>query len=145
MSDMVDRLLTLARLESIEQPEIRELDLGHIATELADRLKDSASLTQQDIAVRVCKPASVVGDSNAIREALRNLLENAVRHTPPRTHIDVTTGPGGTIVVEDDGPGLADDVIPDLLQPFKKGRAATEGSGLGLAIVKQAVDLHNGV
>jgi signal transduction histidine kinase len=145
MSDMVDRLLTLARLESIEQPEISELDLGRIATELADRLKDWASLTEHEIAVRVCKPASVVGDGNAIREALRNLLENAVRHTPPGTHIDVTAGPGSTIVVEDDGPGLADDVIPDLLQPFKKGRAATEGSGLGLAIVKQAVDLHNGV
>ena len=144
MSDMVDRLLTLARLQSIEQPEIGDLDLGQIAMDLAGRLKDWASLTEHEIAVRVREPACVVGDANAIREALRNLLENAIRHTPPGTHIDVTAGPGGSIVVEDDGPGLVDDVIPDLLQPFKKGRASTEGAGLGLAIVKQAVDLHNG-
>jgi len=144
MSDTVDRLLTLARLESIEQPEIRDLDLGQIAVDLAARMKDWASHTRHEIAVRVHAPACVVGDANAIREALRNLLENAVRHTPPGTHIDVTAGPGGSLVVEDDGPGLVDDVIPDLLQPFKKGQASTEGAGLGLAIVKQAVDLHNG-
>ena len=144
MSDTVDRLLTLARLESIEQPEIRALDLGQIAMDLATRMKDWASHTRHEIAVRVREPACVVGDAIAIREALRNLLENAVRHTPPGTHIDVTAGPGGSIVVEDDGPGLVDDVIPDLLQPFKKGLASTEGAGLGLAIVKQAVDLHGG-
>jgi two-component system, OmpR family, sensor histidine kinase QseC len=144
MSDMVDRLLTLARLESIEQPEISDIDLGRIAMDLAGRLKDWASQSQHQIAVCVHEPARVIGDSNAIREALRNLLENAVRHTPPGTLINVTAGPGGSIVVEDDGPGLTDDIVPDLLQAFKKGQASTEGAGLGLAIVKQAVDLHGG-
>jgi len=144
MSDTVDRLLTLARLESIEQLEARELDLGQIATDLVGRLKDWGSHTQHQIALTVQEPAAIVGDAIAIREALRNLLENAIRHTPPGTHIAVTAGPAGSIVVEDDGPGLRDDLIPDLLQPFKKGTASSEGAGLGLAIVKQAVDLHEG-
>jgi signal transduction histidine kinase len=144
MSDTVDRLLTLARLESIEQPEARELDLGQIATDLVSRLKDWGSRTEHQIALTVREPASIVGDAIAIREALRNLLENAIRHTPPGTHIAITAGPAGSIVVEDDGPGLRDDLIPDLLQPFKKGAASSEGAGLGLAIVKQAVDLHHG-
>jgi len=144
MSDTVDRLLTLARLESIEQPEARDLDLGQIATDLVGRLKDWGSRTEHQIALTVREPAGIIGDAIAVREALRNLLENAIRHTPPGTHIAVTVGPAGSVVVEDDGPGLRDDLIPDLLQPFKKGAASSEGAGLGLAIVKQAVDLHHG-
>src|SRR5262249_13538691 len=117
---------------------------GQIATDLVGRLKDWGSHTQHQIALTVQEPAAIVGDAIAIREALRNLLENAIRHTPPATHIAVTAGPAGSSVVDDDGPGLSDELIRDLLQPFKKGTASSEGAGLGLAIVKQAVDLHEG-
>jgi signal transduction histidine kinase len=145
MSSTVDRLLTLARLESIEGPEIRELNVGLIAKELVDRLKDLASRTGHRIDIDVEEPASVEGDAAAIREALRNLIENAIRHTPPGTSVRVRVGPAGSVVVEDSGPGLAGEAAEDLLQPFKKGHASTEGAGLGLAIVKLAVDLHHGV
>jgi two-component system sensor histidine kinase QseC len=144
MSGTVDRLLTLARLESIEMPETSELDVALIASEIVDRLRDMASQTHHDVALTICEPARVVGDAAAIREALRNLIENAIRHTPPRTHIEVTVGPAGTILVEDNGPGFTSEAIPDLLQPFKKGYAAGGGAGLGLTIVKQAVELHHG-
>ena len=145
MSYTVDRLLTLARLESIEGPEIRELNVGLIAMELVDRLKDLASRTGHRIDIDVEEPASVEGDAAAIREALRNLIENAIRHTPPGTSVRVRVGPAGSVVVEDSGPGLGGEAAEDLLQPFKKGHASTEGAGLGLAIVKLAVDLHHGV
>jgi signal transduction histidine kinase len=145
MSNTVDRLLTLARLESIEGPEIRELNVGLIAVELVDRLKDLASRTGHHIDIDVEEPTSVEGDAAAIREALRNLIENAIRHTPPGTSVRVRVGPAGSVVVEDSGPGLGGEAAEDLLQPFKKGHASTEGAGLGLAIVKLAVDLHHGV
>jgi len=144
MSDTVDRLLTLARLESIETPETTELDVGQIALEMVDRLKDWASRTRHHVSLKICAPACVAGDAAAIREALRNLIENAIRHTPSGTEIQVTVGPAGSIVVEDNGPGFATHEISDLLQPFKKGRDSGEGAGLGLAIVKQAIDLHHG-
>jgi signal transduction histidine kinase len=144
MSDTVDRLLTLARLESIETPGTTELDVGQIAAEMVDRLKDWASRTGHHVSLKICEPALVAGDAAAIREALRNLVENAIRHTPSGTEIQVTVGPGGSIVVEDNGPGFGTQEIPELLQPFKKGRDSGEGAGLGLAIVKQAVDLHHG-
>lgn len=144
MSDTVDRLLTLARLESIETPDTTELDVGQIASEMVDRMKDWALRTRHHVSLKVCEPACVAGDAAAIREALRNLIENAIRHTPSGTDIQVTVGPAGSIVVEDNGPGFGTQEIPDLLQPFKKGRDSGEGAGLGLAIVKQAVDLHHG-
>jgi signal transduction histidine kinase len=144
MSDTVDRLLTLARLESIEAPETRDLDVGQIASEMVDHLKDWASKTNHRVSLKVCDPACVSGDAAAIREALRNLIENAIRHTPSGTEIQVTVGPAGSIVVEDNGPGFATHEISELLQPFKKGRDSGEGAGLGLAIVKQAIDLHHG-
>jgi signal transduction histidine kinase len=144
MSDTVDRLLTLARLETIETPDAIELDMGEIASEMIERLGDWAMRSHHRLALQVCEPARVAGDAAAIREALRNLIENAIRHTPPGTDIKVTVGPAGSIVVEDNGPGVAAEAIPDLLQPFKKGSASNEGAGLGLAIVKQAVDLHHG-
>jgi two-component system, OmpR family, sensor histidine kinase QseC len=145
MSGTVDHLLTLARLESVERLDIDAVDAGKIAMDLADRMHDWAARTQHAIAVKVREPAEIVGDAVAIREAIRNLIENAVRHTPRGGQIDVSIGPGAAIVVEDDGPGFADEDVADLLQPFKKGVGLDDGSGLGLAIVKQVIDLHQGI
>jgi len=144
MSATVDRLLTLARLESAETLDIGEVDLALIAGEVVDRFHDWAAQTQHRLVLRLCEPARFAGDASAIREALRNLIENAVRHTPPGTEVHVEIGPEGFILVEDDGPGLATEASTELLQPFKKGYASGEGTGLGLAIVRQAVELHRG-
>jgi two-component system, OmpR family, sensor histidine kinase QseC len=144
MSATVDRLLTLARLESAETLDIGEVDLALIAGEVVDRFHDWAAQTQHRLVLHQCEPARFAGDASAIREALRNLIENAVRHTPPGTEVHVEIGPEGFILVEDDGPGLATEASTELLQPFKKGYASGEGTGLGLAIVRQAVELHRG-
>lgn len=144
MGETVDRLLTLARLESIEGPETAEIDVGHLAEEIVARLRSWAESHGHAVRLHVQPPARVLGDVIAIREAIRNLIDNAVKHTPAGASIDVTVGPGGRIMVEDSGPGLPSEQVSDLMQPFKKGNDATEGAGLGLAIVRQAVDLHQG-
>jgi len=143
MSATVDRLLTLARLESTETLEIRDVDIGLIAGEVVDRFHDWAAQTQHRLVLCLHEPTEFAGDASAIQEALRNLIENAVRHTPPGTEVYVEVGPAGSILVEDDGPGLAAEA-GTLLQAFKKGAASGEGAGLGLAIVRQAVELHRG-
>ncbi|MDX2201931.1 MAG: HAMP domain-containing sensor histidine kinase [Hyphomicrobiaceae bacterium] len=144
MSETVDRLLTLARLESSSGPEQAEIDLGRLARDIADRLREWAARDGHVIEVRVAEPCLMYGDVMAIREAIRNLVDNAVKHTPARTGVRVNVGPGARVIVEDDGPGLVAERVSELLQPFKKGKDASEGAGLGLSIVRHAVDLHKG-
>jgi signal transduction histidine kinase len=144
MSETVDRLLTLARLESIGRPERTEIDVGHLARDVVDRMHEWAVRDGHTIKIDVIEPAVTAGDVMAVREAIRNLIDNAVKHTPSGTNVHVTVGPNGRVVVEDNGPGLDAEKVSELLEPFKKGKDASEGAGLGLSIVRQAVDLHNG-
>ena len=80
MSRTVARLLTLARLESPETLEMVDLDIGQVADEVVNLLEGWAATTQHQLILKICQPALFTGDANAVREALRNLVENAVRH-----------------------------------------------------------------
>lgn len=145
MTRSVNRLLVLARLEATQQPpELVDVDLGAVATETVDRLRSWAATQGHKIDLRLGEPQKLRGDPAAIREALRNLLENAVKHTPAGTSICITVGPETTVTVEDSGPGFATEITDQLFEPFRKGNSSTEGAGLGLAIVRQAVALHRG-
>jgi two-component system OmpR family sensor kinase len=77
---------------------------------------------------------SVLGDADALGIALRNLIDNALRHGGATARVDVEIGPG-RIVVRDDGPGVGEGELTRLLRPFERGSAAVEGSGLGLSMV----------
>jgi signal transduction histidine kinase len=94
--------------------------------------------------VSLNRPGRVQGDRLAIREAIRNLIDNAIRHTPAGSTVRVTIGPGAAVTVEDDGPGLLGELTDDLFRPFRKVDASGDRAGLGLAIVRQAVELHRG-
>ncbi len=143
MSDMVDRLLTLAKLESGGKPEFSEVDLGEVASGIAASMADWALQTNHRIDVTPNGPVLMRADRFALREAIRNLIENAVKHTPAGARIEVEIGPGPRIVVDDAGTGIAEADYAKLLEPFARGSTKAEGSGLGLAIVAQAVALHH--
>jgi signal transduction histidine kinase len=140
----VNRLILLARLESLQAPELVDLDLEAIARETIDRVQTWVTTRDHKIDVGLKDPSKIRGDAVAVREALSNLVDNAVKHTPAGASILVTVGPEGTITVEDSGPGLAPEVSDHLFQPFCKGSRSAEGAGLGLAIVRQVVELHRG-
>jgi signal transduction histidine kinase len=146
MSETISRLLTLARLDSIGLQISERIDLVALAVETIERFKPWAASRGTALNLKVNEPAFFEGDSISIREAIRNLVENAIKHTPAGATIQVGCGPGSSIVVEDNGPGISDFEADDLFKPFKTGKRTYdgEGAGLGLAIVKQAVALHKG-
>ena len=89
-------------------------------------------------------PGSFAGDIVSLREAIRNLIFNAIHHTQEGATIVVTCGPGTSVTVDDDGPGLPAGDVSRLFEPFVRGATSASGGGLGLAIVKQVAAMHGG-
>ncbi len=94
---------------------------------------------------------TIAGDPELLRRAVENVLRNAIRYAPDGSDIDVRIDDhnGSTrISVRDGGPGVPEDALPRLAQPFFRAddsrNSSTGGVGLGLAIAQRAVLLHHG-
>ena len=96
------------------------------------------------------EPVLIRADARLMRMILEQLLDNARRYTPEGSRIELTVAVRNgeaVITVEDDGPGLADDVLPHLFEPFYRSdtaRAREGGPGLGLTATASIVTLHGG-
>ncbi|MGA7437109.1 MAG: ATP-binding protein [Luteibacter sp.] len=146
----IEQILAIARLEAGAAADQRvPLDLISLATEVVEELapliaeKDiSLSLTHDDPVVRVA------GHEVALTAMFRNLVENALRHTPDRSRVDIGVHRRRTQVlidICDDGPGIAPEQRALAFQRFERGSDTTaSGYGLGLSIVQRAVELHEG-
>jgi signal transduction histidine kinase len=88
-------------------------------------------------------PVMVRGNAPAIEDALRNLIENALAHTPPGTEVLVEVDPAGAVSVSDCGPGVPIDDRTRIFDRFWRGKgSASGGAGLGLAIVMEIARAH---
>lgn len=91
------------------------------------------------------QPVWVSGQADAVEDALRNLIENAVIYSPPQTEVTVTVLPEGAVGISDHGLGIPEQDRPRIFERFWRGRAAQgAGAGLGLAIVAQVAEAHGG-
>jgi signal transduction histidine kinase len=144
MSANVQRLLALARVDAMAGHVSIRIDLVPIAQHAVDQLRRLAETRSSRIIIEVMEPEPFEGDPVSLQEALRNLIENGVKHTRFGSTVKVTCGPGRYVLVEDDGDGVAEADLDSLFKAFWKGRQAQDGAGLGLAIVRRAVDMHKG-
>ena len=92
-----------------------------------------------------CRPTLVRGDPDALERAIGNLVDNALKWSPPEGRIRISAA-GGTVEVSDDGPGIPADDLPYIFDRFYRSAQARAlpGSGLGLAIVRRIADMHDG-
>jgi two-component system OmpR family sensor kinase len=88
-------------------------------------------------------PSWAMGDVDALGIALRNLIENALRHSGGST-VTVRVEPYGVVSVEDEGEGVDADALARLRQPFQRGSSKAEGHGLGLSIVDAVAQQSGG-
>jgi two-component system OmpR family sensor kinase len=145
MRRLVGDLLLLARADARRVQPRRPTDLADVLVEAAAELgpmaeRHALSITPEHVVV--------AGVRDELHRLVLNLLENAVRHTPPGTAIRASTGVSGEdalMIVEDEGPGIPPALEHRVFERFVRGgRDGGRGSGLGLAIVRAVVQSHGG-
>jgi two-component system sensor histidine kinase QseC len=149
IAHIVDQLLTLSRLEStLKLTRPAYFDLNKLTAKIVAELAPPA--IEKQIEIELFSPDSemfVNGDENLLSILLRNLIDNAIRYSPPHSKVLVLlseTEHGICLQVIDNGPGLPEDLHHRLFDRFFRqvGNQA-EGSGLGLPITKEIARLHH--
>jgi signal transduction histidine kinase len=144
-SRLVDDLLDLDRLRRGQlQPECEPTDIGALADRLAHELP---SLSGHPVRIESETGLLADVDTAKVERIIENLLNNAARHTPAGTPIRVEVledSQGVVVVVEDEGPGVPDDLKNEIFEPFRQGEGARGGVGIGLSLVKRFAELHGG-
>jgi two-component system, OmpR family, sensor histidine kinase BaeS len=149
---MVDDLFVLARLEAGElRLDRMPVDLAEVADSAVESM--AAVAARKNVTVRLESGGlpDVLGDPQALARVLRNLVDNAIRHAPADSTVQVhLEGAGDAAVVRvlDDGPGFPEPFRAHAFDPFSRADAARErssgGAGLGLAIARGLVEAHAG-
>ena len=139
MNHTLDDILSLARLGRPSEP-LTEVDLAALVDAVVEDFRD----LDNDVTFEEAERLKMRLRPSLMRRAVRNLIENAVKHTPAGTSVLVRVGPNGSVTVEDSGKGFGKLNTTAIIDPFTKGNSSSEGAGLGLAIVREAVDLHHG-
>jgi two-component system OmpR family sensor kinase len=149
MGVLVDDLLLLARLDQGRPLERRPVDLEALVIDACSDAR--AADPNRSITSRIAAPLSVIGDDVRLRQALGNLLRNAIVHTPAGTPVEVELRPDGEsalVSVVDHGPGIPPGHLDRVFERFHRAdpeRSRDQGgSGLGLSITAAIVIAHGG-
>jgi heavy metal sensor kinase len=150
MARLVDDLLALARRES-PTFAIEQVDLGGAVTEASEEFLAPAEARGIVLDRAIAPGVVVMGDGDALKRAVANLLENAVRLAPTGSRIRLAVGSErglAWVAVSDEGPGIAAEQQPRVFDRFwradKARSRADGGTGLGLSIVRQIAQSHGG-
>lgn len=148
---LVEQLLTIARLEPEAAPEtFTSLRLDTLVREELAALAPVAARRGQEFDLSATGAFTVRGDRALVGILVRNLVDNALRYSPPDSLVRVAlrADPRGHVemTVEDEGPGVPAELSERVFERFYRAASGRgDGAGLGLAIVRRIVDLHGGV
>ena len=146
-----EALILLARIEAGElAPELDQMDLATVTASAVQRVHPRA----EGRALRFQRAGqgntTIMADAVMIGALLDQLLDNAVRHTPPETRVDAVVTANGddvSVAVRDNGPGISEEVLPHLFERFYRAdpaRSRTAGPGLGLTVAGAIAAAHHG-
>jgi two-component system OmpR family sensor kinase len=147
MKHLVEDLLLLARLDQTRPADRKPVDLAVLA---ADACTDAAAVApDRQVSLDAPQPVVVLGDQDHLRQAIANLVGNALRHTPDGTPVNVSArivDGAASVSVRDHGPGLDPDALAHAFDRFWQadGARVGHGAGLGLSIVAAIAHEHAG-
>lgn len=144
MSRMVEQLLAAARLEFLEIGPTEQTDLHEICANVATHLAPLFINQERSIEVIGRDLVLVRGNAHALEQAVRNLIENALRFSPHGSMVTVEVGDDATISVIDRGQGVPVGNRGDIFRRFVRSDRKAGGTGLGLSIVRRTVEAHGG-
>jgi two-component system sensor histidine kinase QseC len=143
---LVEQLLTMARLDPDTELKVDRIALRSLLVDVTSSLAPDAVAKGLDLTVKEGLDMIVHGQRAMLEILTRNLIDNAIRYTPPSgvVTIEVTQNQGQTqLIVEDNGPGLTDEQKQHVLGRFSRvSRPSGDGSGLGLSIVERIASIH---
>lgn len=146
MTRTVNQVLDIAELEGFIVATDARADLHEVCADAVGFMAPLAVELSKTIALTgVSDPVWVHGHAEALFRAVRNLIENAIRHTPAGASIEVEVSADGVVRVSDDGPGIPPADRDRIFRRFwRRDRAKADSRGLGLAIVARVAEAHDG-
>ena len=149
IDSLVDNLLTYARLDSDTDMPTDPIGLADIVAEVAENLQFEAQKKNVTVAFSIGGDPVIEGNGTLLARAVENLTRNALRYSPDHSTITlslVEESEHYAVICRDQGPGMSDEDIAVMFNPFVRGsnEATGSGFGLGLAIAKRAVKRHGG-
>jgi len=146
MTRTVNQVLDIAELENFVVAGEARADIHAVCADAVAFMAPLAVELGKTIALTgATGPVWVHGNAEALFRAVRNLVENSIRHTPAGVSIEVELTEDGIVRVADDGPGVPEADREAIFRRFwRRDRDSTEGRGLGLAIVSRVAEAHDG-
>ena len=151
---LINELLTFVRIESRDKNEsMVRIDVKEMLEHIVDDAQyvRSGPDIQQNISLHCQDDLVILGDSRLLNRAIDNIVRNACYYSPPHASINVRCVSDASnlyIFIEDQGPGVPEDMLDQIFNPFVRVSSAREsdtgGSGIGLAIAKKVIEMHKG-
>ncbi len=153
LNALIDRIIRLSRCEAVAEPPQRDMiECADFVESLASDADFEATARLRRVSLLRAEACRLVGDRELLREAIENIIRNAIRYTPERTAVTVDAHREGSsdyqIVIRDCGPGVPIEHLEAIFEPFYRAPqpidADSPGFGIGLAIAQRAIGLHQG-
>jgi len=152
MSDLIEKLLNLGRIEAGAPLDLEACDVQDLLVTCCETMAEPARAKRLNFKLDLPDHLPYIpADTTLYRQAVTNLLENAIKYTPERGSVKLSASVSDdaiTIAIRDTGQGIGPEDLEQLFEPFFRVRsrrtASIKGSGLGLAIVKGVAERHGG-
>jgi two-component system sensor histidine kinase CpxA len=153
LNEMIGEILTLTRLQAQQSRRLETaVNLRDVVNGVAEDANHEGWNDSKSVTITEAEDCWLDGDANLLRSCIENVVRNAIRYTKPQTAVEValkrSEGSMANVTVSDHGPGVPEEALPRLFEPFYRVSGARErasgGAGLGLAIAQKVVALHGG-